>query len=513
MIAAFAVWHVAKYEGPFEDSFITYRYARNAAGGLGVVYNPGERVEGCTSLAWTLILAAFAKLRFPIPETGTVLSLVSAGALLLLTASLAWRSTDRRGWSFLVAPALLAANGTFAYYAGTGMETLFFSLLLLGAVALAASDRSHPSWLGLLLGLSAATRPEGAGHAAVILLTLATFPSTRRRAAVASAIFGALLGALLLFRHHYYGDFLPNTYYAKATPGRALWLRGLRFVEEQLTFWAGIVGVVAVGYLAARGKSAADGLQRFRVLSATVCGAAYANTILVGGDTFLFHRFLLPAFPLTSIALACVTRRLVDPASPARRRSLAAAVALVASWSCGAGFLPRYSLLARGADPFYELSRGIQETNEHYFIVGRWLHDHLPPTTVMAVNAAGIVPYVSELRTIDMLGLNDAHIAHRPISLGSGLLGHEKYDPDYVLDRAPDVIIAGLPILSSKRLHVQDLGAWYGRFAPFIPGDRVLLQNPRLGAYTLKVAKVSDSRFLVLLVKRGSDADIRLRKA
>ena len=74
-------------------------------------------------------------------------------------------------------------------------------------------------------------------------------------------------------------------------------------------------------------------------------------------------------------------------------------------------------------------------------------------------------------------------------------------------------IIAGLPILSSKRLHVQDLGAWYGRFAPFIPGDRVLLQNPRLGAYTLKVAKVSDSRFLVLLVKRGSDADIRLRKA
>ena len=59
----------------------------------------------------------------------------------------------------------------------------------------------------------------------------------------------------------------------------------------------------------------------------------------------------------------------------------------------------------------------------------------------IAVDAAGKIPYFSGLRTIDMLGLNDRHIAsiegvayRRP--------GHSKTDHDYVLARQPDLIAA-----------------------------------------------------------------------
>ena len=45
-----------------DDAYISYRYAENAAKGLGFVFNPGERVEGFTNFLWTLLLAVAFKL-------------------------------------------------------------------------------------------------------------------------------------------------------------------------------------------------------------------------------------------------------------------------------------------------------------------------------------------------------------------------------------------------------------------------------------------------------------------
>ena len=48
------------------------------------------------------------------------------------------------------------------------------------------------------------------------------------------------------------------------------------------------------------------------------------------------------------------------------------------------------------------------------------------------------------LRVIDMLGLNDAHIGHTSTAdLGKGRAGHEKGDGKYVLSRSPDYILMG----------------------------------------------------------------------
>ena len=42
-----------------DDAFITFRYARNLADGLGPVFNPGEAVEGYTTFLWMLVSSAF----------------------------------------------------------------------------------------------------------------------------------------------------------------------------------------------------------------------------------------------------------------------------------------------------------------------------------------------------------------------------------------------------------------------------------------------------------------------
>src|SRR4051812_9407292 len=46
-----------------DDAYITYRYARNLVRGFGLVYNPGERIEGYTNFLWTLLVAGGLKLR------------------------------------------------------------------------------------------------------------------------------------------------------------------------------------------------------------------------------------------------------------------------------------------------------------------------------------------------------------------------------------------------------------------------------------------------------------------
>jgi hypothetical protein len=65
---------------------------------------------------------------------------------------------------------------------------------------------------------------------------------------------------------------------------------------------------------------------------------------------------------------------------------------------------------------------------------------------LVAVDAAGAVPYASGLPSLDMLGLTDAHIARlRSANVGRGVLGHELGDGAYVLSRKPDFVTFCLP--------------------------------------------------------------------
>jgi hypothetical protein len=73
--------------------------------------------------------------------------------------------------------------------------------------------------------------------------------------------------------------------------------------------------------------------------------------------------------------------------------------------------------------------------------MGYWLLQNTPPDTVIATGIAGALPYYSERYVIDMLGLNDTHIAHLDIeTMGQGIAGAEKTDAQYVFKRRPDYV-------------------------------------------------------------------------
>lgn len=503
VLAATAGHSLALYNMPFEDSYITFRYARNLADGHGLVYNPGERVEGFTSFGWTVLLAGVHATGLDMPMAACGLSLLFGLLLVLLTAQLAqrWLSLDKPWW--LAPPLLLAAHGTFAYYTLTGMETSLFALLVTLGVFEATSDNRKAWFLaGAYLGLSALVRPEGVGYFGLIGLALLLQKETRARVLPVAGLFLAIFVPYFVWRWQHFGFLLPNTYYAKATPSGVRFLMGTKHFEQFFTlhlFWLAPIGA-ALALSRKRWKP-------WALMCLILLAGAVINVIFVGGDTFSFYRFFLPVIPIGAVATVAgmfhsfeaVGRRLGGRGRTAHIPAAAMLAALTLFVFCAASF-PRVTLSGDGGKSNLETVRDVQRINDDYFRVGRTLGERLGPDATIAVNAAGIVPYESGLPTIDMLGLNDVHIAHVWVPPGQGSVGHEKHDMEYVLGRRPDIIIPGLPVLSRRKITQETVGPWFARWFPYLPGDKQLFSHPEFPKlYRAFDMKVDDSWLCVFL--------------
>jgi arabinofuranosyltransferase len=500
LLLALGALHAVVHMSPFEDAFITYRYAEHVASGFGFVYNLGERVEGCSSLSWTVLLAAVAKLGLPLVPISQFLSILGGLFLALTTLGMSRTCITRHafdGWQLLPVAGIVA-SGTWAYYSGSGMETTTFAALITAAVRLAITERDGRSSLfaGLLFGLAATTRPEGVAYVAAVAIAL-LWGESRRDGLKLSLGFLVLYAPFSVARYWYFGFPFPNTYYAKAAPSLSLFKAGLVHAEAFLTsqaFWLPFAAAVGLGLVRRHQRV-------WRVLAAVVL-AAVLNAIVVGGDTFAYFRLFLPAMPCAAVALVATAR-----AANARwhtRRVVLASAGLIAVWvayTFAAQFLPTRTLLSLRPQSEWSRVAAVERMNADYFEVGEWLHKNLDPNTLLAVNAAGIVPYVSGLRTLDMLGLNDVHIAHHHQTLGLGVIGHEKHDAKYVLSRQPDIILLGLPVLSSRRLTPSEFEPWFARWFPFLPGDRKLFYSENFRHMYTPVSVAVGNRYLAFFLR------------
>ena len=518
LVLGVAALHAFIYSFPFEDAFITFRYARNLARGNGLVYNPGEIVEGYSSFAWTVLLAAVSALRLPLEASAHALSLGFGACMLGLTAQAYARVPNdpdfRPRWPFgLGAALLLACSGTFAFYANTGMETTLFCALLLSAALCLGRDAGRDETgeqpprafaAGLLLAAGALTRPEGVGYALVVLAAVSCVRADRPHALRAASGFALVFVPYYAWRFLRYGHWAPNTYYAKASASWPLLLQGVSYAESFL---------VGRGFLAAYCVALALLVRvprsSFLRIACAVLFAAVAMSVVVGGDTFAFHRFFLPAIPFAALMLVAA----LDGATRSGRLlPTLSAVSLVVLASCAliwSEHVPVSTLLETRTRSEYARALSSAELDRDYFVVGRFLREHVLPGKLLALNAAGIVPFESDLPTLDMLGLNDAHIAHLPIQLGRGVIGHEKHDARYVLARKPDLILLGLPVLAPLRFGPDQIASWYARFFRALPGDAQLWRDPELLRDYAPLYVRMDRGVLYALVRRDAGTVLR----
>jgi hypothetical protein len=445
LLFALLVGYALVVRAPCDDAYIFATYARNLLDGNGLTFN-GERVEGFTSTLWVVLAIVPGWLGVPLPLALDAASLLSAGALLLATYSLG-RAVGLSPPRALLAPCLVTATGDLAFYASNGMENVLFAALTAWTLAFCAGRQARGLLvsvrLPVLLTVLTLTRPEGA----LVVVVAVAWLAWRARSFVlglrCAAIFVSMLLPIVWIKKLYYGYWLPNTYYVKANAGLANLDHGLDYLLQAAGRYAPVVAFLGV-FLALRiARRRVTGLVE--IVPAAVVFVLWLIYVLVqGGDGLIGARMLLPAIPLLYVMTVKMAEEVPIPAATAATIVICAGLV----WS----YL--------GDDLIRTQSRRWRQQARIRERIGLHLRDNFPAGTLVAVNAAGVIPYYSEQPTIDMLGLNDEQIAHRGRRDRNLNLGHQAGDGAYVMSRNPGVILFGRGGTREASDFVSDREIW-----------------------------------------------------
>ncbi len=338
--------HARAYDFLADDTFITLRYARNLLEGHGLTYNPGERVEGYTSVLWVLLVAALGGIGMDLVVASRLLSLGSALGVLVVVTLLARRLMADERWAAAVPALLVAASAPFACWTLAGMEAPAFALGLSASLLVWLRADGHPRRLlvaGALFGATALIRPEGVLVGVVLCAFEALRPGPRRgrRGAWLAAAFLAVVLVQLAWRVQYYGDWLPNTYHAKVGSGSAaLVTRGVTYLGDFARDQGGLV-VYLLPLVAAFWRR-----DRAWWSVAAVLLAQAAAVVYVGGDGLPMYRFVVPLVPLWAALTGALVHdvALTVKARPVRLALVLALGAVAVSELTPSAWSPQYQL-------------------------------------------------------------------------------------------------------------------------------------------------------------------------
>jgi arabinofuranosyltransferase len=442
LIPACAALLVRLFTGPhaIDDAYITFRYARNFAEGLGLVYNPGEWVLGTTAPLWAVLLAVGYRLGLTdLPWLATLLSALCDAASAALIAHLC----TKMGWKPLGATLVglaWALNPMSVAFATGGMETSLFVLIALVCLALLSSGR-RVLVAALLAGIATLVRPEGAFLAVTIVgwTWLA-----RKRLAVNAALIAATpmaISGVTLFM--LYGSSLPHSIAAKQVaylpveplenllvllvhaglPGWSTYL--LAALPQPFGLLLALFGLVAlVGLVVA----ALPWLKVRRVVwqpFAVFALLYFSFYALVGlRGVRIFNWYLLPIEPLYLLFAAAGLARFGGLRRPALAAILLAWQLLAIDWH--QPFLPSGETLLR---------------EQLFAEVGQGLRQSLPSTAVIAAPEIGALGYTSNLRVLDTVGLvSPAALPYYPLP-PEQLVTDNAIPARLIEDLRPDVVV------------------------------------------------------------------------
>ena len=393
-----------------DDAFITFRYASNLASGNGLVFNLGERVEGVTSLSWTLLLAVVETIRLPIEPAAFVLG-VSFALLALREAYLLGRRLGASPAGCLAAVTLVAVHGRFWLVAANGLEGGLFAFLVV-LVVRKTVEKADAKLIGALLGLMFITRPESL----LVLLPVLAYQVVgtagngglprmpRLRVIAATAL--AVVGAVTIWRFSYYGALIPNSITAKSvlpagpTALLANVVAGTSYLARFAAAHAPLILGAAIAFIL-RPKN------RALWFSLLVVASEIPAVLVNGGDWMPHYRLLMVFAPLLAAPFALGLSQTQDawerPGRPRRRATWVLALLTV----CTVFMLSR-SPWRSTPGPRFEF----HPITDCYRSLATRLKPRLEANDVAASEAVGLFGWVlRDTKIHDPLGLVNAHHA------------------------------------------------------------------------------------------------------
>ena len=350
----------------------------------------------------------------------------------------------------ILALVFTGTNFTFSAYATGGLETSMQSMLLVCSVFLTLLIINDSRWrfgplvvLSFIFSAALLTRLDFVIPMIVlwgfILLEMARQISSIPRR-ILTVIYLALptliiMGIWFAFRQSYYGEILPDTYYAKTSMFSLLIVReGLLYIDEFLTSYIlipfVILGVVFIGRIWDRRD-----LRLILIIIILWC----LYIIRVGGG-FMEFRFMAPVIPLIFIMIVYLVAQL----SSRKIRYVFISLVFIGSLHHALTFR-----LAQGIESVKGLNSHLVDKRDNWIGIGRLfgkLFSGSEEPVLIATTAAGAIPYYSELPTVDMHGMNDRWIAKNGVIIGIRP-GHQRVAPlKYLVERRDNIVI-GHPVV------------------------------------------------------------------
>jgi hypothetical protein len=448
LLAAAAAWVAAMNRHySYDDAFITFRMAAQAAEGHGFVYNAGEWHLGSTAALYGLMLAGFGRLAGPaqIPAiagwcsaaallaTGTCLYLLFRGPAGGADASDRAAAPDPRAVG--LAAGLLYVTSPMVFVTFGGEMPV---LLAVVAAACLALDRGRTGLAAGLGAVAALVRPDGVLALGVVLGTIAL--RRRRFPWREASIAAALLLPFVLLAWHAYGTPLPATLDAKlAQRDSGLWARfagGLRdwvvlFLWNDRGPNLGFAPVVPPTLWLWTAIGAAAVWRYRRAWSLLAYAALFVGAYAALRVPF-YHWYAAPAalalaaFGGAGLAQAATWLTRLAPGAGAdgeRLRRTAAVVAVAA-------------VLAIAWRPLRALPRtsALNDTARLYIEAGRWLAGSTPPGSRVGYYEIGYIGFHGGRPMVDALGLIDPSIAPA-VAAHDWARAFRRSRPDYILEK------------------------------------------------------------------------------
>jgi len=441
-LAIAACWLPIRMRFPFDDTYITFRYAANLAHGFGIVWNVGgAHTEGYTNFLFVLLLAPFSAMGIDLvivaQAIGVIAVVVSAISIYRVAQTLVRDSRARSQTK--VASSTMGATLAVALFlldpftwmnAYSGLETSLFVMWLLLAVYAFVEQRTTLAFA--FATLATLTRPEGALMGMILLLvgmassrriTNYELPRMTDHARITNGkkvILSWMLACglpLLVYagwKLWYFGNLLPNSFYIKVAQAD-----GTTFLPGRGTvriFYEGIWYLLPFAIIAVW-KLWSSAVVKIATLWCVLLSTFYAFSLLIQND---YERFMysmeVMLILLTTVGVTRLGYR--DRSSrwifgieyevpPNRRRALDILRVIGIT-----GLFTYWAFFMRGGLALGYIERTDEARNPYPRVaeVFRSIPNHEAIT--LAWGDAGRLPYFSGLLSIDPVGLNTNEIAH-----------------------------------------------------------------------------------------------------
>lgn len=399
-----------------DDTYISLRYAKNLAQGHGLVFNTDQSpsIEGYTNLLWVLIESVGFKLYLSDTQILTYIKVIGIFlnlSSLILINKLTYILTKDKSSAYLSA-LIFSLIPLFPLWAVGGLETPLYIFLILASLYLVKTE-SETGKLPLLSTITflllSITRPEGILIFLTILITQhIIYKKPLISLTIPLTLFLFPYINYLYWKYSYYGQILPNTFFAKQSTFDLMHFQHRSYQLGPLLMYLSPLIIATIIYIYQRNQSQI----RKHLLFIIPLVLLYLTSYIPHTEWMPGYRYELPFITfLIILASPTLVQYIKQNPHPKLTTILISIYLLIPSII----YLPSL---------YYT-----QQLNQIYLPFAKWLKT--TQATSYASWDLGIIPYYSQIPTI---------IDIYPEALLNTQTHQHGYNPQAILETQPQIL-------------------------------------------------------------------------